>query len=766
MFITFNINNNFIDSSFTQRVFVYFLLFLITFFIFSSSLMARDNTSQKEEEKIKINGEKIQYINEEKMARVSGDVRAILGKYHFQAEEINIKLEEDSDGFFNVPESIKMEKGSFSGCDYDEPHYQFKSKKMEIKPNEYLKAYNVVFYELNGKLPLFYLPYMYIDLSDDKQKLVPEFGYSSTRGWYAKLTYNHELIDELPGQFYLGYYEKSGEIAGFKQHFLYTPYQQAYIRYLHQENDINYSNLVQDEIEAVYNFEKGEWEAALDLKQMLYLNYDHFVGDLEIVNNKKEQTTSLISKYDHYDYEDDSKDRIDKKIETSYDRDFQNGLSLDLEYDFEEEIYLNNLRNDEKEIDLDFSADKSFNNNLNLFLGYQRNLDYDGKDDLRDKVEGDFGLDYKWAKNWSYDLDYEYGELRETGENFKTRESGKTVLAYNNNNLEINTILERHEPSFSDEENDNVSYFRLPEFNLEYSPVGPMSYRLQLGNYYEDESGTEGYRAGSEIEYDKKIRPFKFVSFRAKENLIGRAYKPRKVKVNYFDPYQFISESEFGMSNYFGKHLELKNNYKLTIYKGDSPFDFDQSEFEELIESSLKYKINDKFNFNIKSGYDFYNQKYLPLKTNLKYIPLAAWVVKASLEYDINQQEFSDELEMSSKYSTGALEADTTLKYNLNKKQINLLENTLTYEVEGDWGWYIENNISYDFEEDIEDRLEKADLTIKKDLHCREINLSYDYLKEEFRIEYQINLMPDKGIEVGKDGKGEFLFKIGEEEVK
>ncbi len=220
------------------------------------------------------------------------------------------------------------------------------------------------------------------------------------------------------------------------------------------------------------------------------------------------------------------------------------------------------------------------------------------------------------------------------------------------------------------------------------------------------------------------------------------------------------------MSNYFGDHLELSNDYLLTLYKGDSPFQFDQAKFEELLESSLRYKINDKINFNLKSGYDFYNQKYLPLKTNLKYIPLSAWIIKASLEYDFNQQEFSDELEISSNYSTGALEADTTLKYNLNKNQLNLLENTLTYEVKGDWGWYVENNISYDFEEDIEDRLEKADLTIKKKLHCREVKFSYDYLKEEIRFGYQINLMPDKGIEVGKDSEDEFLFKLGEEEVK
>ena len=770
MLIIFNINNNFIDKSIIKKVFISFLFLLTIFFICSSTLMAQDNTSNKEVKKIKINGEKVSYINEEKKAKISGDVKAILGKYHFKAEEINIKLAEDSDGFFNVPESINMETGSFSGCDYDEPHYYFEAKNIEIKPDEYLKAYNVVFYELKGKLPLFYFPYLYINLSEDEQKIVPEFGYSSIRGWYAKLTYNHELIKNLPGQLYLGYYEKSGEIAGFKQHFLYTPYHQAYVRYLHQKNNINSSNIAQDEIEVAYNFEKNEWNSTLRLNNRIFLDYDHFFADLEIINSKKEENTSFISQYDEYDYDDDSKDRIDKKIKTSYDRDFENGLSLDLEYDFEEENYLNNLRNDEKEIDFNFSANKSFNNGLDLLLGYKRNLDYDGNDDLNDEIEGNFVIDYNWARNWSYDLDYEYGELRETAEMLKTRESGKTKLAYNKNNFEINTILERYEPNFSDEEDDNkednVSYFRLPEFNLEYSPSDPMFYRLQLGNYYEDESGTEGYRAGTEIEYNNKIQPYEFISLQAKEKLIGRAYEVKETEVNYYDPYQVISESQFGVNNYFGDHLEISNNYLLTLYKGKSPFDFDQAQIEELIESSLKYEINDKINFQLESGYDIYNQDYLPLKTNLRYLPFSAWIIKAALEYDFKQQEFSDELVMSSNYRTDKLEADTTLKYNLNKKQLNLLENTLVYEVKGDWGWYIENNISYDFEEDIEDRLEKANLTLKKKFHCREVKFSYDYLKEEIRVGYQINLMPSKGIEVGKDNKDGFLFKLGEEEVK
>ncbi len=51
-----------------------------------------------------------------------------------------------------------MSPGGFTGCDLEEhPHYIFQASTMEIYPGDYLIAYNVVFYELDGRLPLFLL---------------------------------------------------------------------------------------------------------------------------------------------------------------------------------------------------------------------------------------------------------------------------------------------------------------------------------------------------------------------------------------------------------------------------------------------------------------------------------------------------------------------------------------------------------------------------------------------------------------------------------
>jgi hypothetical protein len=132
-------------------------------------------------------------------------------------------------------------------------------------------------------------------------------------------------------------------------------------------------------------------------------------------------------------------------------------------------------------------------------------------------------------------------------------------------------------------------------------------------------------------------------------------------------------------------------------------------------------------------------------------------------EYDLNNNKFKEDLSVASEYQNNNLRADTEIKYSLNKNRINNLENTLEYELSGEWGWYVENNISYDFEEPVDERLEEANLTIKKKLHCRQLKLSYDYLDEEWLLTYDINIFPGEDVTIGQQ-QGERLFRFGLED--
>ena len=419
------------------------IAFYILFSFFLASLLFTFQVSAAGE-KIKIKGGDLDYRSEQNTAVIKGGVIADYGKYHFHADEIIVKMKEGDQRILSTPEDIKMSPGSISGCDYQNPHYMFKASKIKIYPNDYLEAYNVVYYELNGKLPLFYLPYLYISLSDDRQKIMTEFGYSNKRGWYGKLTYNYELMDKLPGQLYLDYYQKTGEAYGFKQHFINNAYHKGYIYYYKQKNKIDLHDLFDQQFATQYNYSKGKWDIDSRLDYKIFSDYDLYKGNLDVSHEKEKQDIFLDTDYQRYEYKNSEReDKEDKEVDLTFERDFKNDLSIDINYNLDSLDYLESDDNDDKDLNLGLNIDKSFKNNLDIGLELNRELDYESVDHIEEENSTQVDLSYHWADNWQLGADYEYEELKEPEEKLKTREAYNTVLTYEYGDFDFETILER-----------------------------------------------------------------------------------------------------------------------------------------------------------------------------------------------------------------------------------------------------------------------------------------------------------------------------------
>ncbi|HBG02029.1 MAG TPA: hypothetical protein DDW87_10715, partial [Firmicutes bacterium] len=63
-----------------------------------------------------------------------------------------------------------------------------------------------------GKVPLFYWPYMVIPLDRDDENVfsLPAFGYSEREGYYMKNTFNYYLNSKSYGHLYLDLYTRLG----------------------------------------------------------------------------------------------------------------------------------------------------------------------------------------------------------------------------------------------------------------------------------------------------------------------------------------------------------------------------------------------------------------------------------------------------------------------------------------------------------------------------------------------------------------------------
>jgi lipopolysaccharide assembly outer membrane protein LptD (OstA) len=204
-----------------------------------------------------------------------------------------------------------------------------------------------------------------------------------------------------------------------------------------------------------------------------------------------------------------------------------------------------------------------------------------------------------------------------------------------------------------------------------------------------------------------------------------------------------------------GEHLTLKNTYQQDRYLGYSPFNFDQAEFKTLLRNQLTYKKSEKLDFKLKSGYNFETEQYSLLEITAAIKLLENWNIEFGTTYDLNNEVFEDNMFLTSRYKNNKINHKLGLEYELNQNKLIELDSNFSYEISGDWGWYLENNLSFDFEED--DVIEEANLQLKKKLHCREIIFSCDYLKDEYTIQYQINLFPSQGIEFIKN-EDELIF--------
>ncbi len=114
---------------------------------------------------------------------------------------------------------IVLSEGKVSTCDREKPHYYLKTKKLEIWPGDKFTAHHVSFWELSGYLPLLYWPRLTISLQEKEQKITPDIGYSSTRGFFIKTAFNY-LKDNYHGLVLLDIYSRTGLAGGIKHYYL------------------------------------------------------------------------------------------------------------------------------------------------------------------------------------------------------------------------------------------------------------------------------------------------------------------------------------------------------------------------------------------------------------------------------------------------------------------------------------------------------------------------------------------------------------------
>jgi len=664
------------------------LFFILLFFLLSSNIVQADNLKVT-------NAAKLSYNQELGKYELTGDIRGQYGHFYILADTVTVKMEDDNERQVSRVEEIYFESSKFSGCNLEEPHYYYDAKEVIIYPDDHLIAKHVTFRELNGKLPLFYWPYLYISLKDENQHWSTEIGYSNNRGWFLKATYHYWYQDRLPGELYLDYYTKSGYAGGFKQHFFYEDDLKGYLYLYGQENRTDIPGLVNWEGEISIDNDKNQWKTDTFIKYIDYDNYSYLNGKINLKN------------------EDDT-------------------WSMKLYSDFKSKDYYESDLNDDKNLDFD--------------LYYNKKLDY----------------------NWKYYLELSRDYKYNIEDGLKQRWGAKTYLARDLGKLDYRITLERDAPYFPDEddEDEGVTYYRWPELELNYDFNGPLNSNFKLGRYYEDVSKIEGMRGHGELSYNKYWNLTSKLRLNTRQSVAGRIYKVDETKNDrHFStedtisglPYQATYSNTSTLTMNILSGLTWTNRYYYTNFVGQSPFNFDKASLRESIYSSLSYRKGG-LSSSLSTTYDIYNQKYSPLRLS-SYWKNKKWNINLGTSYDIEKGTFAD-LVLISRYKDDIWRVNNGLRYDLNNNLLKRIDNQIIYELNDEW--YFELNNIYD---NLDKEFATANATLKKVFHCRSLTFRYDYIKQEYSLEYNINLFPDNKIKLGSSVEDNFMFDIGLDEL-
>lgn len=220
-------------------------------------LYAQENTTP---EPITVNGDNVEYSTDNKEVSASGNVSILYKESKLTCEKLtvntqtkdahasgNVRLEDkrgvvegeslkynlqnkagviDNANFRSSPYFMKANtlnklsdtqykafRVQFTTCNYDKPHYRFKSKEINFFPDEKIQTKNDIFYI--GNVPVMGLsrynhslkePFMHVQVMPGQRK---DWGYYLLTGWRYNLTEN------INGRLYLDYREKLGSAEGF-----------------------------------------------------------------------------------------------------------------------------------------------------------------------------------------------------------------------------------------------------------------------------------------------------------------------------------------------------------------------------------------------------------------------------------------------------------------------------------------------------------------------------------------------------------------------
>lgn len=592
------------------------------------------------------------------------------------------------------PGKIQIESGSLTTCDLDVPHYRIEAREIDIYVGDKMELRQLSYWE--GKFCVLHWPYLVIPLREENRFDMPQVGYGAQEGWFVKTTYNYYRNPSFRGFLYLDYFSRLGPGLGAKHLYDFGNLGTGSL-YIYELMNRT-TNHVQSKLELAHKVPMGlNTTCALDFK------YSDSLSLAGVLNTQ----VSGSARVQYNDAMGSAELSMDKVWKTGLSASDETKVALTGRWRAEEGPSLSgNLRFFQREVTDGFLRDDKY---LNYRL----------------EAANDFGAASARAIVEQYVKPKERREKEEEGE--------VDPLPYE-------------------------AIGRTPEIIIEGHPftVGDFPLRLQwtvgFGRYAEKASLWVGDPIIQACKVNAGINTVER-SYR-----LGSASKATLSAGANFDSYT-TGDKRYVLQGVLGLEMRALDNAVLIQGKydycgvfGETPFAFDKKDRKGLLTGRLAL-TKGMFTASIDGGYDFYTKTYRNITGTAKISPGKAWAVETSAAYAPESARMRD--------ATGKLEIAASerclvklgARYDFSREALDRVESQVALRVSDAWG--LEWTLVYGGTSKSKPRgILRGDVALTRDMHCRELRVSYSYTEKQVWLEYRIKAFPHDSVKMGLGDEG------------